>query len=103
MRKPRKGSNYIMVSDGELRSLWTAKQPAMAPIARRAAIYARMTLEDLIPEKWESPRQPPTRSSFLLVGTSEGEEFWNGISKEQALALLRWVSQEFRNDARAAQ
>lgn len=102
MRKPRGGASYIMLSDGDLRSLYSGKTPAMASVARRAATYARMTLEQISPQKWDSPRQPPQRTSFLLVGTSEGEEIWDGISQDQARNLFRWVVREFRKDAAAA-
>ena len=101
MRKPRKGASYIMISDGDWRSLFTAKPAAMAPLARQAATYARMTVEGAASREWDSPRLPPRRTSFLLVGTPDGEEIWEGISKEQALGLVRWAVREFSEDTRA--
>jgi hypothetical protein len=49
----------------------------------------------------DSPREPPTGKSFLLVGSSDGEEIWEVISQEQALTVARRISQEFSKDARA--
>ena len=102
MRKPRKGASYIMVSDGAWRSLFTAKRAVMAPVARQALTYARMTLEGATSREWDLPRVPPSRTSFLLVGTPDGEEIWEGITKEQALSLFRWAARQFSEDARAA-
>lgn len=99
MRKPRKGINYIMMSDGDLRTLWTAKSVGMAPLARRASTYARMTLDGIIPEQWESPRQPPPKTRFLLIGTAECEEIWKDISETQASGFYRWLYREFGKDA----
>jgi hypothetical protein len=33
-------------------------------------------------------RPHPARTTFPLVGSSDGEEIWEGISTEQALALV---------------
>ncbi len=101
MRKPRCGVNYILLSDGDLLCLWTAKAPAMAPLSRRVGTYARMTLDGMTPRKLDSPRRPPRSTPFLLVGTADGEEVWDGISKEQAGNLFQWVSKEFRKDAQS--
>jgi hypothetical protein len=49
MRKPRKGASYIMLSDGDLMSLWTADALAMASLIRQAGTYAKMTLEGITP------------------------------------------------------
>jgi hypothetical protein len=73
----------------------------MAPLARRAATYARVTVVGITPREWDSPRQPSILTAFLLVGTPDGEEIWEGISTEQALALARWAARQFSEDARA--
>jgi len=86
---------------GEWRSLFTAETAAMAPLARQAATHARMTVEGAASREWDSPRLPPRRTAFLLVGTPDGEEIWEGISTEQALALARWAARQFSEDARA--
>ena len=82
MRESHKDGNYIMLSNGDLESLWTADAVAMAPLARRASTYARMTLEAVTPRPWDSRRQPAGRTAFLLIGTSEGEEIREGISQD---------------------
>lgn len=89
-----------MVSDGTWRSLFTSNPTTMAPIARQAATYARMTAAGIVPREWDSPRQPSRQTAFLLVGTPDGEEIWEGISKEQALTLARWAARQFSDDAR---
>ena len=103
MRESHKDGNYIMLSDGNLESLWAADAVAMAPLARKAATYARMTLEAVTPRPWDSHRQPAARTAFLLIGTSEseGEEIRERISQDQAHALFHWVSREFRESARS--
>ena len=71
----------------------------MAPLARKAATYARMTLEA---RPWDSHRQPAARMAFLHNGTSEAEEIREGISQDQAHALFQWILREIRKSAQAA-
>ena len=102
MRKPRKGTSYVMVSDGDLRSLWEAKPVAIEAFARRVIMYAQVALADISPQLWESPRQPKAGTSFLLVGTPEREQVWTGLSKDQSRSLFRWAYDEFRRPLTSA-
>jgi hypothetical protein len=61
----------------------------MAPLTRKTATDAGWRWGAVAPPAWDLPRQPPCRRKFLLVGTSTGEEIPEGISKEQALGLVR--------------
>jgi len=99
MRKPHHGSSYVILSDGDPQTLWKSKGPAMASLARRTVTYARMTLDGVTPRMWNSRGQPPAKLAYLLVGTAEAEEIWEGLTQEQAHAVFRWVSREVRKVA----
>lgn len=96
MRKPHRSASYVMLSDGDLQTLWKSKGPAMASLARRTATYARMTLNGITSRMWDSRRQPTATPAYLLVGTADAEEIWEGLTQEQAHAVFRWVSREVR-------
>lgn len=88
MRKPHRGASYVMLSDGDLQTLWKSKGPAMASLARRTATYARMTLNGITSRMWDSRRQPRVTPASLLVGTAEPEEIWEWLTQEQAHAVF---------------
>jgi hypothetical protein len=96
MRKPRKGSNYVMLSDGDFRSLWNEGKDstAMAAFVRRVIVYAQATLGGISPQSWGSQRQPAVGSSYLLVGTSDHEQIWTGLSQDQCRTMFQWVFDE---------
>lgn len=96
MRKPLRGASYVMLSDGDLQTLWKSNGPTIASLTRRTATYARMTLNGITSRMWDLRRQPPVSPAYLLVGTADAEEIWEGLTQEQAHAVFRWVSREVR-------
>ena len=70
MRKPRKGSNYVMLSDGDFRSLWNEGKDstAMAAFVRRVIVYAQATLGGISPNRGSRSASPP---AALLISSWE--------------------------------
>ena len=86
----------MMMSTGDLRSIWEAKPGATEAFERRVIMYAQVALEGISPQLWESPRQPKVGTSYLLVGTLEREQVWTGLSEDQSRSVFRWIWDEFR-------
>jgi hypothetical protein len=56
---------YITLSDGNLETFWAADSAAMAPLARRAATYARVTLAGITQRQGDSASRRSGRRSSL--------------------------------------
>jgi hypothetical protein len=98
MRTPRNGASYVMISDGNLSSLWTGDPSGLAPVARGAITYLRMTLQGLAPREWKPRKRPTGKVAFVIVGTADGEQIWEGLSPAQARAVFDWAFKHCRPD-----
>lgn len=79
---------------GPLRNQSSPFQPARIALCYAATEFERL---QITPQTWNSPHPPGARS----IGSPDGEEIWEGISKEQTLGLVRRAMRKFSEDAHA--
>lgn len=90
MSKRESNANFILISDGEHRLVFTDIPTEMA---QAMAEQVAQKLDDVTPSEWSTFRKPPAKSSCIVVKSAESGSIWQ-VPKHRARNFAHWMSDE---------